>query len=76
MFYFMIGNDFLVHSSGHLMSTDAEVYAEEIQAHVEHAFGIYCGIPTTVTIHFAAQPPQGRTLVLPSAVDADFAHVD
>jgi hypothetical protein len=89
MFYFMIGNDFLVHSSGHLLSTDAEVYAEEIQAHIEHAYSIYCGTPATVTIYFEADVPQdlsqpptllpiwetSGTLVLPPAVDADFAYV-
>jgi hypothetical protein len=90
MFYFMIGNDFLVHSSGHLLSTDEEVYALEIQAHIEHAYVLYCGVPATVMIYFEedvaqdlSKPPTlppiwqtSGTLVLPPAVDADFAHVD
>jgi hypothetical protein len=89
MYYFMIGNDFLVDSSGHLLSTDFEAGAEEIQAHIEHAYALYCGIETTVTIYFEPDvvqdlsvPPvllpiwqSSGTLVLPSSIDADFANV-
>jgi hypothetical protein len=80
MYYFMVGDAFIVHSKLGPLCADTEDMAENIHADLSSAFAIFeSGV--SVQIHYEdGYPPAGtcrtdwanNSLVLPALVEADF----